>query len=150
VKLINVLTLFLFLLCAQMAQAQECRVVTSDVSFGNYDTFSKSPLDATGRVTVACDGSLPFTIKLDKGMNSRGSFNPRVLRAAGTDSGLNYNLFTDSVREKIWGDGTGNTFVGGGTANRIQTQFTVYGRIPAAQNVPVGTYVDRINVTVEW
>ena len=149
-NLTSLLSCFLFLLFAGTAQGQECLIGTTEVSFGSYDFISKAPLDATGRVTVVCDGAFTFSVKLDQGQNSTGSFNPRVLRAAAAEEGLNYNLFVDSTRQNIWGDGTSNTFVNTGTANNIQIPLTVYGRIPAQQKVPMGSYFDQINVIVEW
>jgi spore coat protein U-like protein len=142
--------LLLLLLFATSVYAQECRAVTSEINFGDYDVLLKAPRDATGKVTVVCDGAFPFTVKLDKGLNSRGSFNPRVMRAPAAAESLNYNLYTDSTRQNIWGDGTGNTFVNTGIADRVQNHITVYGRIPGGQKVPAGVYTDRINVTVEW
>ena len=149
-KLNNLILSVLFVAYAGVAWGQECLVNTNDVSFGIYDTFSRAPLDATGRVTVVCDGDFTFSVKLDQGQNSTGSFNPRVLRAAAAEEGLNYNLFVDSARQNIWGDGTGNTFVNTGTANRVPSPFTVYGRIPARQKVSTGSYLDQVNVIVEW
>lgn len=149
-KLISVLLVITVVVYAGMAWGQDCLVDTTEVSFGIYDTFSKAPLDATGRVTVVCDGAFRFSVKLDKGQNSLGSFNPRVMRAAGAEVGLNYNLFTNSARQIIWGDDTGNTRMSTGAADRVQAPLTVYGRIPAGQRIPAGNYTDRINVTVEW
>jgi spore coat protein U-like protein len=63
-------------------------------------------------------------------------------------STLRYNLYTSATHATIWGDGTGETAPRGG--NLLGGNFTVYGRIPARQNVLVGTYSDMITVTVDY
>jgi spore coat protein U-like protein len=150
VRLNSILLCFVFLSYSGIAWGQGCLVTTVSVNFGNYDIFSAAPRDATGEVNVTCDDDLPFTVKLDEGETSGGSFNPRVMRAAEGNSSIRYNLYRDSARQEIWGDGTGKTFVKTGTGTGIEIPLTVYGRIPARQNVKMGFYSDLINVTVEW
>jgi spore coat protein U-like protein len=133
-----------------MAWGQECNVTVSPLNFGNYNTFSSAPLDATGKVNVNCDTGLPFTVILDKGGTSGSDFHQRKLGTAGRRDGLRFNLYRDSARQEIWGDGTGNTFVVTGIGTGETNTFTVYGRMPAGQNVPGELYSDRINVIVEW
>jgi spore coat protein U-like protein len=70
--------------------------------------------------------------------------------AAGRRDGLRFNLYRDSARQEIWGDGTGNTFVVTGTGTGNIISFTVYGRIPGGQRIPAELYSDQINVIVEW
>lgn len=148
-KLNNLILSVLFLAYAGMAWGQECQVTVSPLNFGNYDTFSGGPRDATGKITVNCDAGLPFTVKLDQGETPGRSFNPRELRAAGTRNNLKFNLYRDSARQEIWGDGTGNTFVVTGTGTGNPIPLTVYGRIQPRQNVPAEHYFDQINVIVE-
>ncbi len=71
---------------------------------------------------------------------------------------LNYNLFTDTARSVIWGDGLGGTglasgsfTVGPGVGNGSrQVVHPVYGRIPALQDVLDGAYTDTIIVTLQF
>ena len=54
----------------------------------------------------------------------------------------------------VWGDGTGGSskLTDGyllGLITVIKT-YTVYGRIPARQNIPAGAYADTITVTVNY
>jgi spore coat protein U-like protein len=63
-------------------------------------------------------------------------------------SSLFYNLFTDPSHLSIWGDGSPGTSLvsfSGTSGSR-----TIYGRIPAGQNVSVGTYGDTITVTLTF
>jgi len=130
-----------------------CTVSATAVNFGNYTPFSPAAVDASGTVTVNCLGVLGgnFTVKLNTG--GSGTFSPRRMYK-GTDT-LNYNLYTNSGRTTIWGDGTGGTFfptVNCGLACLgADNNFTTYGRIPGSQNTTVpGSYSDTITVTVEW
>lgn len=137
-------------------------VGTTNVSFGTYDPFGAN-LDVTGNVRVTCSGlvtllphDIPYTIQLDKGSYA-ASFNPRQM-ASGAYR-LNYNLYADSARGTIWGDGTGGTSTVPGTVQLpalgiIVTRYmdnTVYGRIPGSQTtVHAGSYIDTITVTVTY
>lgn len=97
----------------------------------------------TGTVEVSCGASASYTISLSAGF---GTFASRVM--TGGASQLDYNLFTDSQRVTVWGDGTaGSTTV---SATGTGASYTVYGLIPARQNVPAGSYSDTITVTVTY
>jgi spore coat protein U-like protein len=86
---------------------------------------------------------LSIIISINKG--SSGGFTPRQMTSAVGDR-LNYYLFTDAAHTTIWGDGTG-----GGTITRNTIlNATIYGRIPAAQNVSTGAYSDVLTATVIW
>ena len=149
-KWISILSGLVFLLFAGMVWGQECTVTATTVSFGDYNTFSGSPLDATGGVSASCDTAIPFAVKFDQGQNSGGNFDPREMGTTpGTDS-IRYNIYRDSARQEIWGDGTGNTFIHSGTGTGRTIPLTVYGRIPARQNISVGSYSDLVTVIVEW
>jgi spore coat protein U-like protein len=150
VKLNRIILSIVFLLYAGIAWGEECKFTTSPLNFGNYDPFSGAPLDATCEVNVTCDAGLAFTVKLDQGKTSGGNFQPRVLGGTAGSGSIRYNLYRDSARQQIWGDGTGNTFVVTGTGTGSNIPFTVYGRIPARQNVRVGSYITPISVIVEW
>ncbi len=120
------------------------------ISFGTYDVFSKVPLDATGTIQITCDMTEAHTI-ISLGPSQSGGFNPRRMKSASSGDFLAYNLFTDTARTTIWGDGTG------GTSTVQQRVFrnapaivTIYGRMPAGQNVGAGIYTETITVTINW
>lgn len=127
-----------------------CSVSATPVSFGGYDSGTPSPLEATGGMDITCDASAPFTLRLDPGQNSGGGFNPRRLKSITSADTLSYNLYRDSARVEVWGDGTSSTFVKQGVGTGAQENFIIYGRIPGGQIIPGGLYTDAVNVTVEW
>ena len=113
------------------------------VLFGTYDTFSALHLESTGNVEVTCVLTTAYTIALSPG---NGSYMPRVMNSG--VHALSYNLYTDATRTTIWGDGTGGTSVVSG--NAISANHTIYGRVPAGQNVNVGAYSDSLVVTITF
>jgi spore coat protein U-like protein len=139
--------------CA-VASLCACSVSATTLAFGSYDPLSNTPTDSTATVTVDCilvvaiAGS--FDVALSTG--SSGSFSQRKL-SGGTSDTLNYNLYTNASRTTVWGDGSGGssimspTFTALLAVNRV---LTVYGRIPARQNVASGPYNDTITVTVTY
>lgn len=120
-----------------------CNVTVVNVAFGNYDVFNTSDTDTTGTVKVTCDASTSYTIAISAGS---GTFASRVMMNGSFQ--LDYNLFTDPQRLTIWGDGTGGTTTVAATDSGAT--YTVYGLIPARQNVQAGSYVDTLTVTVTY
>lgn len=123
--------------------ATSCSVTTVSVPFGDYDVFTKKATKTTGRVKVKCTATATYTISLSAGL---GTFTSRVMTSGSKH--LDYNLYTDSTRLTIWGDGTSGTVTVSSTD--AGNTYTVYGEIPGLQNVPVGSYSDTITVTVTY
>lgn len=136
-------------LCLGAAPAEgACSLSATGVAFGAYDVFAPAPTDSTGTVVLECDPSEKnITITLSPGT---GTFATRTLRQ-GAET-LGYNLYLDAARTTVWGDGSAGTstvFIRNPRPNR-PTEVTIFGRIPAAQDVSVGAYSDTIIVTVEF
>ncbi len=62
---------------------------------------------------------------------------------------LVYSVYTDNGRTTVWGNSTGVDVVAS-TGTGAQQSFTMYGRAPAAQTAPAGSYSDTITVTVTF
>lgn len=131
-----------------------CSVSTSGVSFGAYDVFSPGANDAAGNISVACTGltessTAAYDILLSTG---GGSYASRLM-ASGSNP-LTYNLYTNSSRSIVWGDGSAGTAVvsdGYGLGlTTVTNHYPIYGRIPAGQNAYVGNYSDTLVVTVNY
>lgn len=139
-------------LMASNAQAASCSFTSViGVNFGTYEVFDTMPLDSTGSMTLYCSGVQPmdlFTIDLGAG-SSGNAANRYMLNGAST---LNYNLYLDPTHSAIWGNGSNGTSVLGplSVADQTPTTWTVYGRIPALQNVVAGNYSDTIVITVQF
>ncbi|HYI48436.1 MAG TPA: spore coat U domain-containing protein [Allosphingosinicella sp.] len=129
---------------AAPAWAATCDITPQSVSFGAYDPTEAGDLDGVGTVSIDCDVEVSVTITLSTG--AAGSYAPRTM-AGGADH-IRYNLFTGPQRVVVWGDGSGGSATVSAT---MQNQdFTIYGTIPARQNVGAGAYADTVVVTITY
>lgn len=144
------------------AQAQTCTVVVTPLAFGAYTSPQGPRVDSSATVQVRCTPAylllacrVPYTLSLSAGQAPTGS--SRQL-SAGLGL-LRYDLYSDAARTVAWGDGgaSGATVSGTITTGLLgllclqgSRNHTVYGRIPAAQNVPVGAYQDQVVLTVTY
>jgi spore coat protein U-like protein len=139
---------------AHAASTADCRVDTSSaqIAFGTYDPLSALPLDATGTVDVICDkNNVAVRVELDRG--GSGSYLPRQMRFG--IQALAYNLYLDSTRSIVFGNGSGGTQAGAGMTSAIggaefRARIPVYGRIPPGLDAAFGSYSDSINVSVTF
>jgi len=147
-RLLTTLGAVTAILATAAAAEAACTISTTAVSFGSYNVFAGSPDDATGQIRYRCSAPRPpvVTIQLDKG--GAPSFNPRQMRQGSQT--LNYNLYLDSTRTTIWGDGTGGTqtYRRNNPPTNQNINVTVYGRIPAGQDVSAGTYSATVTATI--
>lgn len=127
--------------CARAATT--CTLTITNVAFAAYDVFTKTKTNSTGKVKVKCSASASYTISLSAGS---GTFTSRVMKNGSYQ--LDYNLYTNTTHTTIWGDGTSGTSTVSATGTGAT--YTVYGQIPALQNVRVGSYSDTITVTVTY
>jgi spore coat protein U-like protein len=127
-----------------------CNVATTGLSFGAYDVFATTDVRSTASITVSCDLTPPPDVTIAIGPSATsGQLIPRQMQC-GSDI-LRYNVFIDPALTQVWGDGTG----GGSTVtNRVMKNkpwvVTVYGRIPAQQDVRAGVYSDTLTVIINW
>lgn len=137
--------------------ARSCSITgTSDVAFGAYDPADvnfATPLDASGSVTIRCTKNTTYDIALGQGANAAsGSTCVAPLRqmASGAER-LAYGLFSDAGRTTAWGCDASNDVTRTETTGPSSPDtVTVYGRIPAAQDVADGSYSDSVTVTVTF
>ena len=128
--------------------APSCTISTTSVNFGSYNVFTGSATDSTGTITLDCNGGAhDIIVTLSKGASA--SFNPRTM-LKGSEA-LSYNLYRDAARTTIWGDGSGGTSTYT-SANPPNTPFnlTVYGRVPAGQDVSAGVYSDTVSAVINF
>jgi len=128
---------------------RKCVVSTSPMNFGEYDPASANarvPLDGQAVITVACTKGTVVNIGIDDGANASGATRRMVF---GTTY-LPYELFQDISRTMRWGNTATDGLDGGIAPSRDPHLFTLYGRVPAAQDVPGGAFQDTVIVTVNF
>lgn len=118
----------------------------SGLNFGSYDVFSLSETTGNGSFAVqSCtNGKSSYTATFSTGS---GTYTTRTMTMIGSTDKLQYNLYTDMAYTNILGDspfsGTGSTSTSGGSQS-------IYGRIPAGQDVSAGSYSDTITITISF
>lgn len=125
-----------------------CVVTATPLIFGNYDPTSATPLDASSSIAVLCTLGTSFTVGLNAGTTSGATVTTRQM-TNGSDT-LNYALYRETGRSNNWGNTPGTDTPPATTAPLLAAPFTVYGRIPAGQNVGFGAYTDTVTVTVTY
>lgn len=145
------LALLLLLVFAPRADALTCTFGTiTGVNFGSYDVLSASPGTGTGTITYSCRNvGTTAQMTMDLSAGSSGTFANRTLRSGANI--LTYNLYSTASNTQVWGNGTGTTYhFSVDPTDKNAHTLTVYGTIPAGQNVGVGSYTDTITVTMNF
>ncbi len=125
------------------ARAANCSISTAGLAFGAYDPFAASPRDASGSIRVNCNGWITIA-HVTIGAGSSGSAaDRRMTSGAGW---MHYNVYRDAALTQIWGDAPPGVAIGPG----FSVTLPFYGRIPAGQDVAVGTYADALTITVNY
>jgi spore coat protein U-like protein len=139
------------------ASVQGSCIVTSttDIAFGAYDPSDANfttPLDKSGSVDVRCVKGMSPTVTLDQGQNGTGSCAApaRAMKEATSGELLNYEIYSDSSHSSVWGCDTSNDVAFTAASSTTATTLTTYGRIPAGQNVGLGSFKDVVTVQVAF
>ncbi len=139
------IALAIALLASTATAHAACSVSSPGLNFGNYDPSSSFDKLGAGTITVNCSLATIYTVALSAG---QGTFAQRTLKNGA--STLNYNVYIDPTRLLVWGDGSSLTSVNPGVGTGLDGTFTAYGKMPAQQNVRVGTYTDSMVITVAF
>lgn len=125
-----------------------CTISTTAVNFGTYNVFAASPDDATGQITYRCTAPRPPLVRIHLDKGGAPTFNPRQMRRSSET--LDFNLYLDSTRSTIWGDGTGGTqaYTRSNPPLNQNINVSVFGRIPAGQDVSAGSYSATVTATI--
>lgn len=136
-----------FVLAMQVSApaAADCEASVSLVDFGRLDLSKGARVN--GELIVTCDQPSGFSVALSPGL---GSY--RLRKMQGSDGNeLKYNLFVDSTRRRVWGDGVsaGTQTIRGKSDGRRPEIIPVYAIVPPRQSVLTGAYSDNLLVTIE-
>jgi spore coat protein U-like protein len=145
-------------LSARAATTVSCTVTAGSIAFGIYNPLNATGDASTGALRVTCSGtgtgSANVTVNLSLSTGLSGSFATRKMFSGA--NALNYNIYWSTAYQQIMGDGTGGSFAGSAgpfTVPAGGSNFatgTMYGLIPASQDVAPGGYADTIVVTVTY
>lgn len=116
----------------------DCSISGTSLAFGAYDRSNGT--DGTASVTANCTLDLAATIELNDGQNTGRQMANGAYRLA-------YELYQDSTRLETWATDLNAVNISGtGAAETL----TIFGRIPAGQNVAKGDYLDTVTATITF
>lgn len=129
-----------------------CTVSGSLLNFGSSinPLTATPPLDATSTLTVQCTNTTPYSVALDAGSHAGGSANFGARAMLNGLSTLGYQLYSDSTRAVVWGDGSGGSLPVLGVGSGSNQSLTIYGRLPSLSGAIPGTYSDTVTVTISY
>lgn len=121
-----------------------CALSGGTLAFGTYVSGQTTNLDVQGSINYVNCPVGTLTLELDNGANASGS----QRRMKSGNNFLNYEIYKTSARSSAWRTG----------ADAVQLQLLqagsgsvpVYGRIPAGQSVPPGSYTDTVTITLTF
>ena len=113
-----------------------CIVAATNLAFGNYLANATTPTDSASTVTVTCTTGTGYAVGISGGATGRSMTGPGGAL-------LTYGMFNEAARTTAFG-------VTGATGNGVGQAYTVFGRVPALQFVPVGAYSEIVTVNVAY
>jgi len=134
-----------------LAGQNGCNITAPSMNFGTYNIFSTTALTSTMTFTVTCgQGYQGGYVLVTFSTGSSGTYTNRTM-TYGPDT-LDYNLYSSATHTTVVGDCTGATTCYWGYFPRHggSGYATVYGQLPAQQNVSPGTYTDVITITLNF
>lgn len=127
--------------------APSCTVSAASLNFGsNIPTPVTAPVYSTSAITAVCSASVPYLVQLGAGTGP--SATPAMRQMTTGTNLLNYTIYEDAARTRVWGDGTAGTVVSAMTGTGAAQTLTAFGTIPAGQAPGIGAYTDTVSVTV--
>lgn len=132
---------------------RDCRFTVNALAFGAYDPIGANttqPLDTTSSIELTCTQGVSTVIQMDGGATSPNKASREMAGPAGAR--LAYEIHTNAQRTVPWGNARtvpSGMATGPAPSNAPRT-FVIYGRIPAGQGVPAGTYADEIVLSIQF
>ena len=144
-----VTAVLLLVMCQPLSALASCSFTsTTGVGFGNYNVFDTLPnTSGVGSITIRCQGGSGNAYNVSLSTGQSGSYISRVMKSGANN--LSYNIYTSATRSIVWGDGTGGSSTQTAYKNSTTT-LSLFGQIPAGQDVAKGTYTDDLIATVNF
>lgn len=113
-----------------------CTVTSSPLAFPTYN--NTAPASANGLIVVNCLGGTPYSLFSDT---------PRQMTRSGGSETLDFNIYFDSSLLTSFPStpGTLTAFGSGGDTN-----YVIYGVVPAGQSSVAGSYSTALTFTVSY
>ena len=122
-----------------------CAISATNLAFG---TYTKTLIDSTSTISVTCTNTTTYNVGLNAGTATGATVTTRKMTGPGGYL-LSYSLCQNSSCTTNWGNTVG-TDTEAGTGTGALQSLTVYGQLPAGQNVEAGNYTDTITATITY
>lgn len=118
----------------------------TDINLGSFDVGA-TPAVGNTKFNLKCTKGTPYTISLSP-TNAGGTDNTGKLKASGTDT-IDYALFSNAGATAAWGK---TSLVSGtfSTSSSAGVDISIYAKVATVPDVPVGTYTDNVQITVNY
>jgi spore coat protein U-like protein len=134
---------------AQGGGLSRCNIDVTDIDFGQYSTLEPFDTLANGRVIVDCAGTGETPTRATVSAGNSGNQLNRSMSSGRQE--ILYNLYVDSARRIVAGDGTqGSSPLVPRLSRAERTLYFLFGAIPGEQPVEAGRYSDRLRIEVEF
>lgn len=140
---------------ASAPAATTCSAAAGAMSV-TYLVTNASPTDQNVDLLVTCrrsGGAASVTIEVSIGPSlTSNSIASRKMSSSSSSDLADYNLYRDLNHQTVWGNTSGvntstQTLAVPNNSSATAT-FTIFGRLPAGQNLTPGTYTDSVTVSV--
>ena len=115
-----------------------CSINIETLNFGTYNPVQAGDNLSSANVSINCFPHIYYVIYSNSG--SSGNVTDRQMKGGNKNTEiLHYNIYTNTGRTNIFGDGTnGTTYITG----ILLSAVSLFAKIPQLQNVSAGTYTD--------
>jgi len=122
-----------------------CTISATNLAFATYTGAQK---DVQSQISLTCTNYAAWNIGLNAGTFAGATVTTRKMIGPSSAS-MAYSIYRDAGRTLNWGNTVGtDTLAGTGTG--VLQPVPVYGRVPASQTSPPGSYQDTIIATVTF
>ena len=126
--------------------APQCTVAATPMNFPTTSLLTTA-LQATSTITVTCNAVSTAVVGLDNGSYGSG---PTTRQMAFGTHRVTYGIYQDSSRTVPWGNVAGSSTKSLGVTATASASATAYGQVAPQSGNPPGTYVDVVNVVVNY
>ena len=139
---------------------ETCNMSNTDLNFGGYDAFGANAtrdLLTTAKITTTCTSGTTAYVTMDNGLHSTREqridkrsihyTDYRHMSNAGSDSKLQYELYTNENHTTVWHVNLQQEIVGSGASENLPVYAKVFKN---QRDAEAGSYTDTINITLNY
>jgi spore coat protein U-like protein len=131
-------------------RAATCSISNVDVAFGAIEPLQNNLRNTMSTLTVTCTGNIGEIVNYSIALATSG---PRKMLGANGD--VAFELYVDSSRSQVWGDGTSGTAIIAGSItldfSSASQNYTVYAKLPSGYSrARAGIYNADLVLTLSY